>query len=108
MRRVTDLKLLREEHPLFVLGWTLMHVIDESSPLANETPESLAAMQALFSLTLRGTDETTGQVLMGRCEYQSNALRWNHNFRDVLEPDAEGRLEYDYAKFHEVDPLDAP
>ena len=105
MRRITDLKLMREEHPLFMLGWTLMHVIDESSPLAHETAESLDAKKATFMLTLRGTDETTGQLLMGRCEYQSAALRWNHSFRDVLAPDAEGRMIYDYGVFDQVDPL---
>jgi len=40
-RRIEDLPLLRSEHPLFVLGWNLMHVIDESSPLAGESAESL-------------------------------------------------------------------
>jgi inward rectifier potassium channel len=105
MRRIADLRLLREEHPLFALGWTLMHVIDEHSPLANQTPESLAAMDVTFILTLRGTDETTGQVFLGRSEYLVDALRWNCTFLDVLETDADGILQYDYEKFHEVVPL---
>jgi inward rectifier potassium channel len=106
-RRIVDLELVREEHPLFVLGWNLMHIIDESSPLSGATPDSLAAVRAQFSLTLSGTDETTGQVLMGRAEYASNALKWNHGFRDVLAPDAAGMMIYDYARFHEVVPLGA-
>lgn len=105
LRRIVDLKLIREEHPLFVLGWNLMHVIDASSPLVNATPESLAAINALFSLTLSGTDETTSQVLIGRAEYVSQALRWNHGFRDVLEPDSEGTMHYDYSRFHDVFPI---
>jgi len=105
MRRIADLRLVREEHPLFVLGWTLMHVIDEHSPLANQTPESLAAMDVTFILTLRGTDETTGQVFLGRSEYLVDALRWDHSFRDVLETYADGTMEYDYEKFHDVVPL---
>src|SRR5229473_1592757 len=28
IRRVIDLPLLRSQHPMFVLGWTIMHVID--------------------------------------------------------------------------------
>jgi inward rectifier potassium channel len=105
LRRIADLKLVREEHPLFVLGWSLMHVIDASSPLAAATPESLAAVQAVFSLTLSGTDETTGQVLVARAEYPSAALRWNHSFRDVLQPGAAGVLRYDYSHFHETTPF---
>ena len=107
LRRIADLKLIREEHPLFVLGWNLMHVIDATSPLATANPASLAAVNASFSLTLTGTDETTGQVLIGRTEYSSDALRWNYSFRDVLEPVDGGTLEYDYARFNEVHPLAA-
>jgi inward rectifier potassium channel len=105
LRRITDLKLVREEQPLFVLGWNLMHVIDADSPLAGATSATLAAVNASFSLTLSGTDETTGQVLVGRAEYLSDALRWNHTFRDVLAPNVTGRLEYDHARFNEVAPL---
>jgi inward rectifier potassium channel len=107
LRRIVDLKLLREEHPLFVLGWNLMHVIDSTSPLAGATPESLAAVHASFSLTLRGTDETTGQVLIGRAEYTSDALRWNQSFDDVLQPDADGRMVFDHSRFNAVSPLEA-
>ena len=108
LRRIVDLKLIREEHPLFVLGWNLMHVIDASSPLVDVTPEALAEMKALFSLTLSGTDETTGQVLVGRTEYLNQALRWNYGFRDVLEPDSEGKMHYDYSRFHDVFPMPTP
>jgi inward rectifier potassium channel len=108
LRRIVDLKLVREHHPLFVLGWNLMHVIDESSPIANASPESLAGVNAVFSLTLSGTDETTGQVLMGRAEYPSGAIKWNHTFRDVLGPDPDGMLVYDYRRFHDVVPVDPP
>jgi inward rectifier potassium channel len=105
LRRIVDLPLVREEHPMFVLGWNLMHVIDASSPLAGATTESLAAVNALFSLTLSGTDETTGQVLVSRAEYSSDALRWNHSFRDVLTTGAAGALHYDYRRFDEVEAL---
>ncbi len=103
LRRIVDLKLVRDEQPLFVLGWSLMHVIDGTSPLASATPESLQAANATFSLTLSGTDQTTGQVLMSRAEYRSDAIRWNHSFRDVLSRGADGIPLYDYAHFHDTD-----
>ena len=104
-RRITDLPLLRSEHPLFVLGWNMMHVIDENSPLANETAESLAATRAAFNLTLSGTDETTGQVLMARRAYPATAIRWNHTFRDIISTGSDGVDQFDYGRFHDVDPL---
>jgi inward rectifier potassium channel len=104
-RRVEDLKLVRSEHPLFVLGWNLMHVIDGQSPLAGETTESLSSVNAIFNLTLSGTDETTGQVLMARQAYPATAIRWDHTFRDIISPGNDGLDHFDYGKFHEVDPI---
>lgn len=105
LRRVEDLKLVRSEHPLFVLGWNMMHVIDDSSPIANETGQSLMAANAILNLTLSGTDETTGQVLMARNAYRADAIRWEHTFRDIITTGRDGIDYFDYGKFHEVDPL---
>lgn len=104
-RRITDLPLVRSEHPMFVLGWNMMHVIDEHSPLADETAESLAATHASFNLTLSGTDETTGQILMARRAYLSSAIRWNHTFRDIISTGEDGVDQFDYSRFHDADPL---
>ncbi len=105
IRRVVDLPLLRSHHPMFVLGWTIMHVIDDTSPLAAETAETLLQCHAGFILSLSGTDETTGQVLIARAEYYSTDIRWNSSFRDILEEAADGTLHLDYGKFHDVEPF---
>jgi inward rectifier potassium channel len=85
-----------------------MHVIDEASPLYKETEESLHATAASFILSLSGTDEATGQVLMARTEYPSSAIRWNEAFRDILEVAEDGTLYVDYSKFNEIVPLSSP
>jgi inward rectifier potassium channel len=105
IRRVIDLRLLRSQHPMFILGWTIMHVIDESSPLMSETAESLQKAGATFVLSVSGTDETTGQQLMSRAEYSHADIRWNATFRDILEELEDGTLRLDYGKFHDVEPL---
>lgn len=105
MQRVYDLKLVRDQQPLFALGWNMMHVIDETSPLHGETEESLVASGAAFNLTLSGTDETTGQVLMARKGYPATAIRWNHSFRDIATKDPDGTEHFDIRKIHEVEPL---
>jgi inward rectifier potassium channel len=104
LRKIRDLPLVRGQHPVFALGWTLMHVIDEASPLWGETEETLAASAATFLLSLSGTDETTGHVLMARADYPSTAIHWNHGFRDILEVSADGTPRFDYTKFHDVEP----
>jgi inward rectifier potassium channel len=105
IRRVIDLPLVRSQHPMFVLGWTIMHVIDDASPLKSETAKSLHEISAGFVLSLSGTDETTGQVLMARAEYSSEDIRWNATFHDILEEAEDGTLSIDYTRFHEVEPF---
>jgi inward rectifier potassium channel len=105
LRRITDLKLVREQHPAFFIGWTIMHVIDECSPLNGETEESLRRSGASFVLSLSGTDETTGHTLMAREDYSSTAILWNKAFRDVLDVTEEGVVFFDYTLFHEVEDL---
>ncbi len=106
IRRIYDLALRRNEQPVFLYGWNLLHVIDDSSPLAGATAESLAASHAYLLLTLSGTDETTGQTLMSRHEYPASELRWNHTFVDILTTGDDGIDRFDYTKFHRVEPLD--
>jgi inward rectifier potassium channel len=105
LRRITDLKLVREQHPAFFIGWTIMHVIDDASPLKSETPESLRRSDASFILSLSGTDETTGHTLMARQDYPGEAILWNKSFRDVLDVSEEGVVRFDYTRFHEVEDL---
>jgi inward rectifier potassium channel len=105
IRRIVDLPLLRSQHPMFALGWTIMHVIDDLSPLSSETAESLSNTRTTFVLSLSGTDENTGQILMARGEYSCDDIRWNATFRDILEEAPDGSVHVDYSKFHDIEPL---
>jgi inward rectifier potassium channel len=105
IRRVVDLTLLRSTQPTFNLGWTMMHVLDESSPLSQETPDSLRQSDTAFVVNMSGTDEITGQMLTARADYASDDVHWNATFRDVLMEDPDGTLHIDYAKFDEVEPF---
>ncbi len=108
IRRIYDLPLRRSEQPMFVFGWTLLHVIDEASPLYGINPETLVAAKGYLLLTIGGTDETTGQTLMSRQEYFPAAIHWNHAFVDVFTAGEDGIDHLDYTRFHDVEPLPEP
>jgi inward rectifier potassium channel len=105
IRRIVDLPLLRSQHPMFSLGWTIMHVIDDASPLSSETAESLSNSKTAFILSVSGTDENTGQTMMARSEYSGDDIRWNSTFHDILEEAPDGTIMVDYSKFHDIEPL---
>jgi len=104
-RKIQDLALVRNQHPVFLLGWNLMHVIDESSALYGATAESLNAERAVFVLSMSGHDEDSGQTLMARTEYPASAVHWNHAYRDMLHTGPDGHEHLDYERFHDVEPL---
>lgn len=106
IRRIIELPLLRSRQPVFALGWTIMHVIDDLSPLRFETAESLRGAEASLILSMSGTDENTGQVLMARAEYLSGEILWNSSFLDILVDTKDGNLHIDYGRFHDIVPFE--
>lgn len=104
LRRIHDLRLLRDRHPVFMLSWTLMHVIDDSSPLYGLTPELLAATEATVMLSIEGIDETTSQSMLGRRQWSYREWRWNHRYVDLVHDDEFGVSHIDYGVFHQVLP----
>ena len=100
MRRLLDLKLVREVHPMFFLSWTLLHPIDAHSPLWGHDAASLAEHKAELILTISGSDEITMQDLHSRHMYSHQDIRWNHVFEDMLQVDAQGREHVNYERLH--------
>jgi len=104
IRRYHELLLDRHEHPMFMLGWTLFHTIDETSPLYRVSPDDLAAVEASFVLNVSGIDDISAQLLHAREVYAHRDIRWRHRYRDITGTSKQGRLLIDYAMFHETVP----
>lgn len=106
LRRIEDLKLVREHHPIFVLTWNVMHVIDENSPLFGATQESLEASETTLLLTIEGIDETTSQSMLARHQWGIKEVRWNHRYVDLVRRDENGINVIDYTIFDDVLPIE--
>ena len=104
LRRYHELKLERQEHPMFALSWTLFHSIDESSPLHGMTAEDLITADAALTLNVSGVDDSSAQQLYARKLYAQHNILWKHRYRDITSISPEGRLLIDYRKFHDVEP----
>lgn len=102
MRRFQDLALVRGRTPMFALTWTVMHRIDEMSPLYRATPESLAAQGAEIVITVIGLDATFSQTVHARHSYLAGEIVWNRRFADVISLGADGVRTVDYRRFHEL------
>ncbi len=104
-RRFLELKLVRSENPTFVLSWTILHNIDESSPLFGLTTEDLIESDAALILSISGHDETSAQTVHSRETYFAGDILWDHRFADVLTRTEDGSTLLNYERFHDVEPL---
>ena len=105
MRRFYDMSLVRSHSPLFALTWTVMHPIDESSPLYGVTPEEMVEDDMEVVVTLTGLDETVTQTIHTRHSYIAEEIFWNMRFVDILSKTRDGRRSIDYTRFHDVIPI---
>ena len=105
MRRFHDLKLARGRNPVFALTWTVLHPIDEASPLFGRSPQEIAAGEIEIVVTLTGIDETFAQPIHARHSFVAEDLRWNARFVDILGWTDDGRRAVDFRRFDEVLPL---
>ena len=57
-RNIVELPLVRSAIPVFALSWTLMHVIDQTSPLAGTDVAAMIRAGLRFFLMIRAEDAT--------------------------------------------------
>jgi inward rectifier potassium channel len=107
LRRYHELKLERQEHPMFTLSWTLFHTIDENSPLYLMKETDLAKTDSALVLNVSGIDDSSAQHLYARKLYSHADILWRHRFQDITSISPQGRLLIDYTKFHDVVPEEA-
>jgi inward rectifier potassium channel len=105
VRRYYPLPLERESVVFFPLSWTVVHVIDQNSPLYGVTEDQLCGSGAEFLILLTGMDETFSQVVNARSSYRANEIIWDAKFNDIFIYDPEGRMAgIDMKRFHDTTP----
>ncbi len=104
-RRFTELKLVRSRQSMFALSWTIMHTIDETSPLHGETPESLMEDAAELIVAFSGVDEVFSQRIYARHSYLPDEIIWGRELEDVLTMNPDGSRLVNYHNFHRLKPL---
>lgn len=101
-RKMLDLKLTRNHSPLFFLTWTVMHPIDEASPLKDLTNQDLETGSAEIMISLTGMDETFSQSIYSRFSYTAAEIMRNHRFADVVSRNPDGTVGIDLSRLHDV------
>jgi inward rectifier potassium channel len=104
VRRYSVLSLERNKVTFFPLSWTIVHPIDDASPLAGRTPEDLDRAEAEILVLLTGIDEAFEQQVHARTSYRADEIVWNARFQSMfLPPDASQRVSVDITRVHEIE-----
>ena len=102
MRRFQELKLVRSSSSLFALSWTVMHPIDQDSPLHGLTPQDMEDCDMEIVVTLSGLDEILADRIYCRHAYWADEIVWNQRFVDVISVTDSGRRLVDLTRFHDT------
>ena len=102
MRRFYDMKVVRKHTPLFSFSWTIIHIINEESPLYGWSAEELANSETEFIVTLMGIDGTYSQTIFDKYFYNSSEIHWGGQFSDILYTDNNGVTKINYDQFHKI------
>jgi inward rectifier potassium channel len=100
--RLVDLPLSRDTTQALSRSWTIMHVIDDASPLKNQTPKSCEEQEIELLVSVVGTDDTSLQPVHGRARYSLHEIVWGARLADVLRELPNGKLELDVSKFDDL------
>jgi inward rectifier potassium channel len=103
-RRAQELRLERAHLPAFPLTWTLMHVLDERSPLHGyDTAQVIAARAQLF-VTVEARDPTLAAMVHDIRSYAPEEIRFGMRYADAVLIAEDGTAMADLGKIGALEP----
>lgn len=82
-RRFEMLELERDRVVFLPLAWTIVHPIDEKSPMFGMTEADFNNSDAEFAVLLSGMDETYAQVVHTRTSYKPHEIKHGYKFSSI-------------------------
>jgi inward rectifier potassium channel len=101
--RMLDLPLTRDRALSLSRSWSVLHTIDDASPLYGATPASIARDEAELQVMVVGFDDTTMQAMHASHTYMTADIVWGARHADVLTEEPNGDLTLDLGNFHRLE-----
>lgn len=106
-RKFTPLELERNQVWFLALTWTIVHPIDEKSPLYGKTAADLEQLQAEVMILISAFDDTFSQTVQTRYSYRYDEIVWGAKFAPAFEIDETGELVIEVDHVSEIAPAPA-
>ena len=101
--RNLDLELSRAHAVSLSRSWTLLHVIDENSPLFGRSPEQAKTEEIEIEVSVLGIDDTFVQTVHASHRYFTHEIIWGARYADILSEADDGAVVLDIGKFDVVE-----
>ena len=101
------LNLERDAVTLFALNWTIVHPLDEDSPIYGLKDSELKERNAEIMIDLKGHNETFNQMVRSRKSYKLYEVKKGVKFAPMYYTNPEGRIILELDKIDELIKIDA-
>ncbi len=105
---VVDLPLLRPRIPVFAILYTIMHAVDEASPLHGLVATAPEIEDLRFFLTLTARDPSVGQEVSDVHTFGGSSLAFGMRYVDAVKRVGDNHVVADYALLSEIEPTGDP
>ncbi|GAA0310347.1 ion channel [Sphingomonas oligophenolica] len=100
-RSLSTLPLMRNVNPLLGLSWTIVHLMEDDSPLLESL---LGEDRFLLTVTIGGLDTLLASPSQGGARYDREHVLIDHEFVDVIS-DENGTIRLDMTLLHDAVPI---
>lgn len=102
------LPLERKKIALFPTSWTIVHPIDEESPLYGKTIAELEAMKMEIFVLLKAFDDTFSQTVYSRTSYRASEIIYGAKFQPMFSQHASGKTLLDLTLINAMEKVELP
>ncbi|HEY6435653.1 MAG TPA: ion channel [Ignavibacteriaceae bacterium] len=102
-RKYFPLKLEIKFINFFPLPWTIVHPIDDDSPLNGKTAKDFEELEAELLIMVKGFDDSFSQHVITRSSYKYDEIEWDVKFVRAYATDETGETIVDLGKISETE-----
>ena len=102
--RAQELRLERAHIPIFPLFWTLMHILDDRSPLHGYDAAQAVEADAQVFVTLETRDPTLATMIHDIRNYAAEDIRFGMRYTDAVTTAKDGTPVLDLTRIGELEP----
>ena len=108
VRSFLPLSLERKKINLFPTSWTVVHPIDEASPLYGKSAQDLHEMEVEMYVLLKAFDDTFSQTVYSRTSYRDSEIIYGAKFLPMFSQQENGKTLLDLRLINAMEKVELP